>query len=561
MEPESESSCRGSKRDRSAGQKRSLNDDGHTSDTEAKPAKFKRIVIGICAMDRKSSSKPMKAIIGKMLEYYGEWLEFIVFPEDVILNKAVDEWPLCNCLISFHATDFPLAKAIEYERLRRPYVINDLHRQFDLLDRRKVFRALERAKIDHPRYGVIIRDENGVSDSKLEEFNDHIEINGQVFNKPFVEKPVSAEDHNVYIYYPSSVGGGSQRLFRKINDRSSVYHHRSTVRREGSYIYEEFIPADGVDVKVYAVGPFYAHSEARKAASLDGKVERDADGKEVRYPVILSAKEKTLARKVVLAFGQTVCGFDLLRANGKSYVCDVNGFSFVKSSTKYYEDTAKILGNTILRRLAHQFQMPWQMPPQEDDPPVVSTSSGKLMELRCVLAVIRHGDRTPKQKMKVLVTDERFVELYKRNDGLGRKEIKMKKPNQLMEVLELIREILHENQDRRLDLTQEICEAPADSTRGLELECEKVEATIKKFDQMRCVLEMYIINVYREVCWNSTTSNEPSYIPSDRFSFSLVGLPWDEQENVAPPQLPIYRLPFRELSESDLSRNFFPLMA
>lgn len=34
---------------------------------------------------------------------------------------------------------------------------------------------------------------------------------------------------------------------------------------------------------MYAVGPYYAHAEARKAPGLDGKVERDADGKEVRY--------------------------------------------------------------------------------------------------------------------------------------------------------------------------------------------------------------------------------------------------------------------------------------
>ncbi|KAI6225577.1 Inositol hexakisphosphate and diphosphoinositol-pentakisphosphate kinase [Aphelenchoides besseyi] len=462
----------------------------------------KKIMVAICAMERKANSKPMKAIMNKIVEFYGSWLVFQMIPEDVILNHPVEHWPLCDCLISFYATDFPLHKAIEYERLRRPYVINDLHRQYDLLDRRKVFRALARAGIDHPRHCVLTRDEDGkVVGGELKEFNDHIEVNGMIFNKPFVEKPVSAENHNVVIYFPTQNGGGSQQLFRKetagfwlnkVNDRSSWYSTVSTVRRDGSFIYEEFIPADGTDVKVYAVGPYYAHAEARKAPGLDGRVERDQDGKEVRYPIILSAKEKMIARRVVIAFGQTVCGFDLLRANGRSYVCDVNGFSFVKSSTKYYEDTAKILGNTILRRLASSLSIPWQVPFQADDPPLVSTSSGKIMELRCVIAVIRHGDRTPKQKIKVTVNDSRFFDLFKKYDGIQKKEIKMKRPPQLMEVLELIREMLNESLQTRDEYNKKIASVKNEKERSqLEARHEKVHERVKTWDQMRTVLEMY----------------------------------------------------------------------
>jgi len=72
-------------------------------------------------------------------------------------------------------------------------------------------------------------------------------------------------------------------------------------------------------------------------------VQRDKSGKEKRFPVILSAHEKLIARQVCNTFNQTICEFDLLRNGGKSYVCDVNRFKLVKNSQKYYDDCAQIL--------------------------------------------------------------------------------------------------------------------------------------------------------------------------------------------------------------------------
>uniref|UniRef100_A0A8C5WZE4 Inositol hexakisphosphate and diphosphoinositol-pentakisphosphate kinase n=1 Tax=Laticauda laticaudata TaxID=8630 RepID=A0A8C5WZE4_LATLA len=402
----------------------------------------RQIVVGICAMTKKSKSKPMTQILERLCKF--EYITVVIMGEDVILNEPVEKWPACDCLISFHSKGFPLDKAVAYAKLRSPFLINDLDTQYYIQDSR--------------------------GPNLLVEGEDHVEVNGAIFPKPFVEKPVSAEDHNVYIYYPSSAGGGSQRLFRKIGSRSSVYSPESSVRKTGSYIYEEFMPTDGTDVKVYTVGPDYAHAEARKSPALDGKVERDSEGKEIRYPVMLTAIEKLVARKVCVAFKQTVCGFDLLRANGQSFVCDVNGFSFVKNSMKYYDDCAKLLGNIIMREMAPQFQIPWSIPTEAEDIPIVPTTSGTMMELRCVIAVIRHGDRTPKQKMKMEVKHPRFFVLFEKYEGHKTGKLKLKKPEQLQEVLDIARLLVQEQGD--------LGDAVAEEQKS-------------KPEQLKTVLEMY----------------------------------------------------------------------
>ena len=307
-----------------------------------------RIVLGVCAMDKKARSKPMAEILSRLDDAQ---FHVLFFGDDVILNQPVEDWPRCNVMIAFYSKGYPLDKARDYASLRKPFILNDLGMQDYLKDRRKVYDLLEASGIDVPRHVYLSRDGyvstgsgdgNRNAERDVLEFDDHIEVNGITINKPFVEKPVNADDHNIAIYYPSSAGGGCKKLFRKIGNRSSeFYPDINEVRRDGSYIYEEFVETQGTDVKMYTVGPEYGHAEARKSPAVDGKVERNSDGKELRFPVILTLREKEIARRIVLGFKQWVCGFDLLRVQEGdslvSYVCDVNGWSFVKNSRYVFQ--------------------------------------------------------------------------------------------------------------------------------------------------------------------------------------------------------------------------------
>ena len=142
----------------------------------------------------------------------------------------------------------------------------------------------------------------------LQEYDDYIVIHGNKLKKPFIEKPINAEDHEIMIHYSNSspCGSGYSVLFRKTANTCSKFfpsQNKSTIRTTGSYIYEEFLQTDGFDIKVYTVGEDYAHAEARKCPSIDGVVARDVvTGKEVRYPVNLTSKEKEMARRISMEF-------------------------------------------------------------------------------------------------------------------------------------------------------------------------------------------------------------------------------------------------------------------
>ena len=424
------------------------------------------IVIGVCAMRKKAKSKPMMEMLDRLTSFAVDGRqEFttIFFDEETILHKPVEEWPLCEALIAFFSTGFPLRKAQGYAQLHPSIVVfNDLKEQEVLHDRRLVYQRLQENGVPVPTYTVYNAEE--AATTTVEESEDYLEINGVRINKPLVEKPISGEDHNICLYYPRSQGGGCKRLFRKVADRSAEYYpdeHQTRIRDGNSYIYEELLQTEGTDVKVYAVGREYAHAEARKSPVVDGKVMRNVRGFEQRYPVILTAAEKAIARTVVLAFGQTLCGFDLLRSNGNSYVCDVNGWSFVKDSQRFWDDSANLFRQYTLEQLApvHLARHPQPAFKLIRSPlltsiegPSGATSSASLpggvsssltsvigadadrSELLCVVAFIRHGDRTPKQKLKFLTREPSLLSMITEHGSSARDELKIKKVR-LMELL------------------------------------------------------------------------------------------------------------------------------
>ncbi|KAG0463534.1 hypothetical protein HPP92_019603 [Vanilla planifolia] len=78
------------------------------------------------------------AEIMKRLQSFGEF-EIILFGNKVILEDPREDWPICDCLIAFYSSGYPLQKAEAYAALRKPFLVNELEPQYLLHDRRKVY--------------------------------------------------------------------------------------------------------------------------------------------------------------------------------------------------------------------------------------------------------------------------------------------------------------------------------------------------------------------------------------------------------------------------------------
>ncbi len=120
-----------------------------------------------------------------------------------------------------------------------------------------------------------------------------------------------------------------------------------------------------------------------------------------------------------------------------------------------------------------------------------------------MIAVMRHGDRTPKQKMKMEVGNKLFFDLFEKYGGMKDGNLKLKRPSQLQEVLDIARKLIIE-----------CCES--------ETEVLPTKETKTKLLQLKCVLEMYghFSGINRKVQFKYQPNGKPKSSSSEETELS-----------------------------------------
>lgn len=338
--------------------------------------------IGVCSLDTKARSKPMRNILNRLAGIDQDF-DIIIFGDKVILEETIELWPRCDYLIIIDSDGFPLQKAISYKELRNPLCVNDPQMQMALRDRRLVLRILDSLGIPilkrlevnrdggptlNPDLAKYISDQFGSRisysiagqdaydsipvDIQVENDGDTLVVDGKSLRKPFTEQRVDTEDHTNIIYYSKSQGGGGRQVARKQKFKSSSRENSLTIprcinERDASFLYERYLGVenDGAIEEAQTITVHTAGPECFYAAVYD----HYKFGKKIWRLTDMTNEERQIATKITVAFDQDICEIELYRFEGISYVTKVNGWGVAKDNNDYYDEVASFLRTSLTR--------------------------------------------------------------------------------------------------------------------------------------------------------------------------------------------------------------------
>jgi len=300
-------------------------------------------------------------------------------------------------------------------------VLNDVRCLIELADRRWALKMLTEHKIPTPKYMECVFE--GQTPARVEEYDEHVVVNGCQIDKPFLEKPVKRSDREIYLYHPQEHGGG-RALFSSIESGDDRYictfEDTGSVRREGAYVYQEYPKSDGFRVQVVCIGQlYYGYCVVSPTILSAGSAEEDDETGETLagtlqngHSCVLNLNEKEVAAELQKIFGQTIFGVTFYRSmvNGReqSLVTDlwpgVPRWGIIDHFGDVVNELLKLMGKKprfSLSALTSRIAPVGDSSPKSQQPKLsrrISVVDG--VELLCVVMLVRHGERTPKQKIK-----------------------------------------------------------------------------------------------------------------------------------------------------------------
>jgi len=315
-------------------------------------------------------------------------------------------------------------------------ILNDVRKLQNMQDRRWLLKALKDHALPTPHFVQCTRDGGPeIPETDIEEYEDYIVVENRMIKKPFVEKPVDRRDRQIYVYYPRAQGGGRALLStRESGDVPQGVHFdpNGKIRKEGSFIYQEYLQSEGFVVQVICVGG-NSYGNAVLAGVGKAALAKSGVSSPEPCPVWLRQEEKIMASKLQVILAQTLFGLTLLRSqtasgNAISYIIDVwpgipsTGLGAHNHDVvRALQQSMKIWRGAFSRARSLPKYSAEEGGGEDNDNRSCATPRSRLSDasymdksgaegdseeadLICVLLVARHSERTPKQKVKAKVS-------------------------------------------------------------------------------------------------------------------------------------------------------------
>ena len=294
-------------------------------------------------------------------------INFIYFTDKDYFNKIkVEEWPKVDVFLPFNYKNFPVdlvRKYVEINGLGNK-IINDLDTQLQFTDRDEIYKILREIGVNTPKSIKVDFDNlKHLKDLTISPDQSYIQQNNIKLSKPFIEKPLSSDQHEITIYH-NDIEQSSTKVNKTFQVAKNHNNHsinlekilkNSKIKSSGKWIYEEYFdPGKSIEIKIYVAGAGKncIYGETRDIHKKGG-LQVDERGLEIREKVELNEQEIEMAMKMQARFNYFVFGFDVLRVEGRgSFVIDVN-LKYVLprcDRMRYIEEAGAILAGEINKK-------------------------------------------------------------------------------------------------------------------------------------------------------------------------------------------------------------------